>query len=257
MHWGRPPTKDSFPPQEPDLNDATNAQLDPPSTHDDREKYRSTMPQFDRSMADVYADGLYSSSFQITLAPSTLTPPTTTKTNHHHESILSSLGAAEPASLYTASTSNPQVAGDLYHDCRVCQNPPSEPLTPVHIPAPEHFLVPQYSKFGYAMGANDSLPTSTPAPPMVRSPQNDVFAERLQATNNQHLSTLKNQTRLESPAREQPPFRQGSTLAPTGNSFEVKSKFRFGTATQENVDGNSSEFPVHKKAITRRTSFQE
>jgi hypothetical protein len=208
-------------------------------------------------MTDVYAEELYSSSFQITLAPSTLTPPPTTKTNHHYESILSSLGAAGPASSHTASTSNPQVAGDLYHDFRDCQNPPSEPLIPMHIPSQEHFLTPQYSKFGYTMGANDSLPTSTPAPAMVRSPQNDVFAQRLQATNSQHLSTLKNQTRLESQAREQPPFRQGSTLAPTGNSFEVKSKFRFGTATQENADGNSSEFPVHKKAITRRASFQE
>ena len=257
MHWGRPPTKGSFPPQEPDLNDATGAQSDPPSSHDGSENYRSTMPKFDRSMTDVYADELYSSSSQITLAPSTLTPPTTTKTNHHHESILSSLGAAGPASLYTASTSNPQVAGDLYHDFRVCQNPSSEPLIPVHIPSPEHFLVPQYSKLGYTMGANDSLPTSTPAPAMVRSPQNDVFGQRLQATNNQHLSTLKNQTRLESPAREQPPLRQGSTLAPTGNIFEVKSEFRFGTAIQEDVDGSSSEFPVHKRAIAGPASFQE
>jgi hypothetical protein len=257
VHWGRPPTKDSFPPQEPDLNDATKAQSDPPSSHDGREKYRSTMPEFDRTMTDVYADELYSSSFHITLARSTLTPPPTTKTDHHHESILSSLGAAGPASPYTASSSNSQVVEGLYHDFRDFQNPPLEPLIPVHIPSQEHFLAPQYSKFGYTMGANVSLPTSTPAPAMVRSPQNDVFAQRLQATNNQHLSTLKNQTRLEIQAREQPPFRQGSTLAPTGNSLEVKSKFRFGTATQEDVDGSSSEFPVHKKAITRGVSFQE
>jgi hypothetical protein len=118
-------------------------------------------------------------------------------------------------------------------------------------------LVPQYSKFGYALGANDSFPTSTPDPAMVRSPQNDVFAQRLQETNNQHLSTLKNQTRLESLARDQPPFQQGSTLAPTGNIFEVKSEFRFETAIQKDVDGSSAEFPVHKRAIAGPASFQE
>lgn len=75
-------------------------------------------------------------------------------------------------------------------------------------------------------------PTSTPAPTMVLSPQNDVFSQRLQAANSQHLSASNTQTPLTIPSRERSPFRQGSPLAPTGNSFGPQSpNVRFGTAT--------------------------
>jgi 26S proteasome regulatory subunit N4 len=75
-------------------------------------------------------------------------------------------------------------------------------------------------------------PTSTPAPTMVLSPQNDVFSQRLQAANSQHLSASNTQTPLMIPSRERSPFRHGSPLAPTGNSFGPQSpNVRFGTAT--------------------------
>lgn len=75
-------------------------------------------------------------------------------------------------------------------------------------------------------------PTSTPAPTMVLSNQNDVFSQRLQAANSQHLSASNTQTPLTIPSRERSPFRQGSPLAPTGNSFGPQSpNVRFGTAT--------------------------
>lgn len=75
-------------------------------------------------------------------------------------------------------------------------------------------------------------PTSTPAPTMVVSSQNDVFSQRLQAANSQHLSASNTQTPLMIPSRERSPFRQGSPLAPTGNSFGPQSpNVRFGTAT--------------------------
>jgi hypothetical protein len=63
------------------------------------------------------------------------------------------------------------------------------------------------------------------------SPQNDVFTQRLQAANNQHLSANPN-VPLTIPTRERSPFRQGSPLAPTGNSFGSQPQnVRFGTAT--------------------------
>lgn len=244
-----------------------------------------------------------------------LTPTSTTRAHHHRESSLSSLGSAGPASPYTASTSNPQVAGDVHHDFHDFQQTSSKPLTPVHTPSQEHFLASQYSNFynasnlGYTMGS-DGMPKqvgdaallpapefnnqsgrpsiasvashdspSTPpsyeeerqrngfrntipkldrtmtdiyadelynpsfhittAPPSQTastttslSPQNDVFTQRLQAANNQHLSANPN-VPLTIPTRERSPFRQGSPLAPTGNSFGSQSQnnVRFGTAT--------------------------
>ncbi|KAE8453352.1 hypothetical protein EG329_010213 [Mollisiaceae sp. DMI_Dod_QoI] len=72
-------------------------------------------------------------------------------------------------------------------------------------------------------------PTSTPS--IAVSPQNDVFSQRLQAANSQHLSA-NIQTPLTIPSRERSPFRQGSPLAPSGNSFGNQSpNVRFGTAT--------------------------
>ncbi|KAK0103574.1 hypothetical protein ONS95_005588 [Cadophora gregata] len=75
-----------------------------------------------------------------------------------------------------------------------------------------------------------SAPSSTPAPSVNLSPQNDVFSQRLQAANSQHLSA-NIQTPLTIPSRERSPFRQGSPLAPSGNAFGPQSpNVRFGTA---------------------------
>jgi len=74
--------------------------------------------------------------------------------------------------------------------------------------------------------------TSTPAPMVTLSPQNDVFSQRLQAANSQHLSASNTQAPLAIPSRERSPFRQGSPLAPSGNNFGAHSpNLRFGTAT--------------------------
>jgi 26S proteasome regulatory subunit N4 len=74
--------------------------------------------------------------------------------------------------------------------------------------------------------------TSTASIPATVSPVNDVFAQRLQAANSQHLSASNTQLPLTMPSRERSPFRQGSPLAPSGNSFAQQSpNFKFGTAT--------------------------
>lgn len=268
-----------------------------------------------------------------------LTPTSTTRA-HHRESSLSSLGSAGPASPYpNSSTSNPQVAGDIYHEFNDYQQQQSssKPITPVHTPQ-ESFLNSQYTNYypntnlAYNM-AHDGLPRTngnvelmptrefkqeynshsgrpsistvashespatppsydseerqrngeissnvdfwlneylrchdtaafrnqppkldrtmtdiyadelynpsfqiTSAPPMTSSktpttisPQNEVFMQRLQMANNQHISQT-GQTPLTIPARERSPFRKGSPLAPTGNSFAGS---RFGTASHQ------------------------
>lgn len=74
--------------------------------------------------------------------------------------------------------------------------------------------------------------TSTPSIPATVSPVNDVFAQRLQAANSRHLSASNTQIPLTIPSRERSPFRQGSPLAPSGNSFaQQPPNFKFGTAT--------------------------
>lgn len=74
--------------------------------------------------------------------------------------------------------------------------------------------------------------TSTASIPATVSPVNDVFAQRLQAANSQHLSASNTQLPLTIPSRERSPFRQGSPLAPSGNNFGQQSpNFKFGTAT--------------------------
>jgi 26S proteasome regulatory subunit N4 len=257
--------------------------------------------------------------------------PTSTRPNHHRESSLSSIGSpAAPASPFAPSTSNPQVAGETYHEFHEFPQISSKPLTPAHTPLSDHFLAP-YSQnyypihnpntFAYNMGqtsnsqemlatsttdfagqgssrpsittvaSNDSPSTPPPsyederrrtsgmtsnvdswlneylllselsalrntmpkldrtmtdvyndelynpafsitsAPPPTPattvptsaslSPRNDVFSQRLQAANSQHLS---NQIAANLSPRERSPFRQGSPLAPSPN-------VRFGTAT--------------------------
>lgn len=250
-----------------------------------------------------------------------LTPTSTTRPRHHRESSLSSLGSpAGPASPFAPTTSNPQVAGESYHDFHDFAQTSSKPLTPAHTPLQDQFLSPHYQNFyqnpsslAYTM-SQDGLPRqlsnsnelmasaefsgqgptrpslatvassdsqSTPpscederqksalrstmpkldrtmtdvyadelynpnfsitsAPPPTpasavqssanMSPRNDVFTQRLQAANSQHLSANNQMASTLSP-RERSPFRQGSPLAPSAASFNTQSpSMRFGTAT--------------------------
>jgi len=75
------------------------------------------------------------------------TPASTTRQHHHRQSSLSSLGSAGPASPYTANTSNPHVAGEIYHDFN---DPHHPPLTPAQTPSQEQFLTPHYASFYHA-----------------------------------------------------------------------------------------------------------
>ena len=72
-------------------------------------------------------------------------------------------------------------------------------------------------------------PTTIPAPSV--SPHADLFNQRLQAANNQHLSANNAQVSMTVPARDKSPFRQGSPLAPVANNFQA-GNVRFNTATQ-------------------------
>ena len=74
--------------------------------------------------------------------------------------------------------------------------------------------------------------SSQPSIPAPIVPHNDIFAQRLQAANNQHLSVSNTQIPLTIPSRDRSPFRQGSPLAPVGNSFASQSQgMRFNSAT--------------------------
>jgi len=55
--------------------------------------------------------------------------------------------------------------------------------------------------------------------PIVSRPQLDVFTQRLQAANSQHLSAASQSPLLEPPRDSASHFRAGSPLAPTSNSF--------------------------------------
>lgn len=84
---------------------------------------------------------------------------------------------------------------------------------------------------------NFQITSASPGPGLVTStplsPHHDVFSQRLQAANNQHLSASNTQIPLVMPSRERSPFRHGSPLAPTNDSFGSQSpNVRFGTATQ-------------------------
>lgn len=72
-------------------------------------------------------------------------------------------------------------------------------------------------------------PTTIPAPSV--SPHADLFNQRLQAANSQHLSASNSQLSMTVPPRDKSPFRQGSPLAPVANNFQA-ANLRFNTATQ-------------------------
>lgn len=102
-------------------------------------------------------------------------------------------------------------------------------------------------------------PTSTLAPTLALSPQNDVFSQRLQAANSQHLSASNTQIPLMIPSRERSPFRQGSPLAPTGNSFGGQSpNVRFGTATHQREQQKAeNDARAYRQQIERASSAEQ
>ncbi|KAK2035915.1 hypothetical protein LZ31DRAFT_561512 [Colletotrichum somersetense] len=80
---------------------------------------------------------------------------------------------------------------------------------------------------------NFTITSASPAQPqMAVSPSNDVFAQRLSAANNQHLSAAHSPA--SSVSRDRSPFRQGSPLAPVANHDFVAgmqaSHMRFNSA---------------------------
>ncbi|RQM08783.1 hypothetical protein DH86_00002919, partial [Scytalidium sp. 3C] len=76
-----------------------------------------------------------------------------------------------------------------------------------------------------------SAPPARQTQSATHSPQLDLFAQRLQAANNQHLSASNAQSSMGLPQRERSPFRQGSPLAPSAHDFASQSPgMRFGTA---------------------------
>ncbi|KAF4483222.1 Transcriptional regulator RPN4 [Colletotrichum fructicola Nara gc5] len=82
---------------------------------------------------------------------------------------------------------------------------------------------------------NFTITSASPAhSQMAMSPNNDVFAQRLNAANNQHLSAA--QSPASSGSRDRSPFRQGSPLAPVANhEFGANlagSRLRFNSARQ-------------------------
>lgn len=102
-------------------------------------------------------------------------------------------------------------------------------------------------------------PTSTPAPSTVTlSPQNDVFSQRLQAANSQHLSASNTQVPLTIPSRERSPFRQGSPLAPSRNNFGPQSpNLRFGTATHLREQQKAENDAIALQRQLERTSPEQ
>ncbi|KAK1639599.1 hypothetical protein BDP81DRAFT_180113 [Colletotrichum phormii] len=82
---------------------------------------------------------------------------------------------------------------------------------------------------------NFTITSAAPAQnQMAVSPSNDVFAQRLSAANNQHLSAA--QSPVSSVSRDRSPFRQGSPLAPMPNhdfgQGVQASRLRFNSAHQ-------------------------
>jgi protein RPN4 len=79
-----------------------------------------------------------------------------------------------------------------------------------------------------------SVPPSRPgqSSTSISPAHNDIFSQRLQAANNQHLSSMA-QTPLNHTSRERSPFRQGSPLAPSSNGFgsQKAPNMRLGTAS--------------------------
>ncbi|RAL67202.1 hypothetical protein DID88_007979 [Monilinia fructigena] len=82
-----------------------------------------------------------------------------------------------------------------------------------------------------------TVSTPSPAHASTRTssaPANDIFAQRLQAANQQHLTSNKKKSSALSP-REQSPFQPGSPLAPSTASFNPQSTFGMKRVNSEQV----------------------
>ncbi|KAF4413601.1 Zinc finger protein rsv2 [Colletotrichum fructicola] len=193
--------------------------------------------------------------------------------SHQRESSLSSLGSAGPASPFSHNTSNPQIAvtdstPDGLYDMQTQDShsfyqlakamPSHDNVYPNYnglaaipsdmsdheddrrrkavfssVPKLDRTMTDIYNDELYS--PNFTITSASPAhSQMAMSPNNDVFAQRLNAANNQHLSAA--QSPASSGSRDRSPFRQGSPLAPVANhEFGANlagSRLRFNSARQ-------------------------
>ncbi|KAG7136396.1 hypothetical protein HYQ46_008724 [Verticillium longisporum] len=107
---------------------------------------------------------------------------------------------------------------------------------------------------------------SSPQSQLAVSPNNDVFAQRLQAANSQHLNAVHSPTSVGT--RDRSPFRHGSPLAP-GTVQEMTNnmhapRLRFNSAhnmrEQDNADRQAQlarqhNFPLHGATSTCKRNF--
>ncbi|KAK3997073.1 hypothetical protein QBC44DRAFT_398777 [Cladorrhinum sp. PSN332] len=73
--------------------------------------------------------------------------------------------------------------------------------------------------------------SASPAQMPITSPTHDMFVQRMQAANNQHLTAVANSP-VSATSRDRSPFRHGSPLAPTGIHDFGASQIRFGSVQQ-------------------------
>jgi len=200
--WQKQPVFPSPPPSQYNDENISSSSLTPTNLF----TLATDQPQFDflspqqspyissPSMPADPASGAWLSTGQLT--------PVSSSRAHHRESSLSSLGSGGPSSPYAGNTSNPQVAGDLYHDYQtmassfIPQDHHAKPLTPEHTPLQEHFLSPNYAFYSVnsqpaqhnnlkrvagdaelmparvASGGGDSVPTTPPSYASAERPKN-------------------------------------------------------------------------------------
>ncbi|KAG4028396.1 hypothetical protein MFRU_022g01130 [Monilinia fructicola] len=101
-----------------------------------------------------------------------------------------------------------------------------------------------------------NVSTPSPAHASARTssaPANDIFAQRLQAANHQHLTSNKQKSSALSP-REQSPFQPGSPLAPSTASFNPQSTF--GSATRMRQEQKAKDAWAIQEQYERANSKQ-
>lgn len=101
-----------------------------------------------------------------------------------------------------------------------------------------------------------SAPPSQPSQ-SVASPTNDMFAQRLQAANSQHLTATSAQAPIAAAQRGRSPFRNGSPLAPKPAqdfSPQVSSTMQFNTSQQMRERRNQEETVQALRQITQTNS---
>lgn len=113
-----------------------------------------------------------------------------------------------------------------------------DPHSPIHfhpglptMPKLDRTMTDIYSDELY--NPNFSISSASPSRPSqsTMSPTHEMFAQRVQAANNQHMNTT--QSPMVSVSRGQSPFRQHSPLAPVSHDFSQPSaNIRFNTAQQ-------------------------